>query len=357
MNTIQKISLFFKDGSSDKEYNTQLIETSGTYSVNFQYGRRGSTLTSGTKTPTPVSLEAATKIYNKLIAEKMGKGYKPGDDSGNYISVAGTPAVKEVVFIPQLLNPIDESEVERYLKDDSFGAQEKKDGLHQPFHKKSGSILVTNKKGQSIGFPALLEASLQTVKDLLVDSEAIGSVYHAFDLLEDNGEDLRDLGYLKRYNRLEALFTSGALGAGQSNIALVPLAIGYKAKKTLYDSLKKKEGIVFKKLNATYKPGKAHDDMWKAKFYHELSARVAKSREGKRSVGLELLDGDKWVNVGNVTIPPNKDIPLVGSILEVRYLYAYRGGSLYQTTYEKPRTDVDVEECTVTQIHYKHEED
>lgn len=355
---INQASLYFQDGSSDKEYHLQLKEVvSNGYTVNFQYGRRGSALKDGTKTPQPVGLDEARKIYEKILAEKVGKGYRPGDTGAQYVSspdVGNPTAVKEVIFIPQLLNPIEESEIEKYLRDDSYGAQEKKDGEHQPVHKKAGKVMVTNKKGQAIGHLKALENAIHVDGDVIVDAEAIGVTFHAFDLLEAMGEDLRSLRYLDRYETLAKMFEQGLF---TDMIVLVPLAIGYKAKKALYNSLKKKEGIVFKKLDAPYSPGKAHSDMWKAKFYHELSARVAKSREGKRSVGLELLDGGKWVQVGNCTIPPNKEIPAVGSILEVRYLYAYRGGSLYQTTYEKPRIDVDAEECTVAQVHYKTEEE
>jgi bifunctional non-homologous end joining protein LigD len=60
--------------------------------------------------------------------------------------------------------------------------------------------------------------------------------------------------------------------------------------------------------------------------------------------------------VGNVTIPPNKDVPAVGSVIEVRYLYAYEGGSLYQPTYKGVRDDVDTEECRMNQLIYKKEQ-
>ena len=51
--------------------------------------------------------------------------------------------------------------------------------------------------------------------------------------------------------------------------------------------------------------------------------------EGKRSVsfyGYDGYDGDKKVPLGNVTIPPNHDIPQPKSIIQIRYLYCYRGG-------------------------------
>jgi bifunctional non-homologous end joining protein LigD len=76
MKNIKEISLFFKEGTSDKEYHVQMVKSDKGVVVNFQYGRVGNTLTAGTKTPTPVSEEEAEKIYGKLLKEKMGKGYK-----------------------------------------------------------------------------------------------------------------------------------------------------------------------------------------------------------------------------------------------------------------------------------------
>ena len=46
----EKISLYYQSGNSDKVYHVQLEESDGLYVVNFQYGRRGSTLNTGTKT-------------------------------------------------------------------------------------------------------------------------------------------------------------------------------------------------------------------------------------------------------------------------------------------------------------------
>jgi len=63
---------------------------------------------------------------------------------------------------------------------------------------------------------------------------------------------------------------------------------------------------------------------------------------------------------GNVTIPPNHRVPGVGTIVEIRYLYAFReSGCLYQPTYLGPRSDVTERECAVVQLKYKsdHEED
>jgi bifunctional non-homologous end joining protein LigD len=79
---MKSVSLYYREGTSDKEYHIQLEQANGGYVVNFQYGRRGSALKSGTKTLVPVSIGAANQIYDKLLREKTGKGYVEGQSGG-----------------------------------------------------------------------------------------------------------------------------------------------------------------------------------------------------------------------------------------------------------------------------------
>lgn len=77
MKLIQQSKLYFKEGNSDKVYEIDLLELSSTeYIVNFRYGRRGSTLKSGTKTPEAVSRDKAEAIFFQLDREKRTKGYQ-----------------------------------------------------------------------------------------------------------------------------------------------------------------------------------------------------------------------------------------------------------------------------------------
>jgi len=63
----EKISLYYRAGSSDKEYHVTIEEQNGGHSVNFAYGRRGSTLLTGAKTAYPVDYETAKRIFDKLV--------------------------------------------------------------------------------------------------------------------------------------------------------------------------------------------------------------------------------------------------------------------------------------------------
>jgi bifunctional non-homologous end joining protein LigD len=259
-------------------------------------------------------------------------------------------------FVPHLLMPVEEADVEKYLKDDNYLAQEKKDGKHLTLKKIGTEITVRNKKGKAIPFSKELETVLLGLPcNIHLDTEAIGDTYHVFDLMEYDGKDWKGEGYLSRMEWLQGV--SKDFGAG---LVIVPVTVSYTAKKALYERLKKegKEGIVFKKKVGTYQLGARDERMLKAKFYKELSARVASCHPSKRSIGLELLDDTgKWVFMGNCTIGGTKPIPPVKSCVEVKYLYAYKGGSLYQPSFKEPRDDVDESECLMSQVKYKAEED
>ena len=84
-----------------------------------------------------------------------------------------------------------------------------------------------------------------------------------------------------------------------------------------------------------------------------LSAVVAKVNP-QRSVEIRLLDKEGWQPAGNVTIPANQKVPVVGAVVEIRYLYAFReSGCLYQPTYLGVRQDIEEHECIASQLKFK----
>jgi bifunctional non-homologous end joining protein LigD len=356
---MKKISLFYKEGSSDKEYHVQVVQAPGSdlYLVKFQYGRRGSTLTDGCKTPSPLPLDKAEKIFADIVKKQMAKGYTEGAEGTPY--VGGDKQDRVTGMFPQLLNPIDECDVEQYLKSPSWGAQEKKDGKHIMVKAKDGVVTASNRKGLQVGIPEPVAKAL-TGFVVELDGEMIGDVYHVFDCLSSYKLSLRASPYDTRHLQLD-----GLVGISDA-IKVVPLARTEEQKRALYARLKKenKEGIVFKRLSSVYAPGRPSSggDMLKHKFYATCSCMVVAGRDGKRSIGLALNDvkGPRdiaVVNVGNCTVPANQSIPKVGDIVEIRYLYAYKGGSLYQPTLIGIRDDLDQVACDMDQLKYKAEEE
>jgi bifunctional non-homologous end joining protein LigD len=351
--TSNRVSLYYREGSSDKVYQAAIEPKGNQFVVNFAYGRRGATLTTGTKTSSPVDYDAAKQIYTKLVREKKAKGYTEGADGTPYQHTDKQASG----ILPQLLNPIEEAEVELLLRDDNYCAQEKFDGRHILIRKQDAHIEGINKKGLLVGLPETVSNDIRNLSGSFIpDGESIGDDYHAFDLLELNGENLRPLPYRMRLVRLANLLLSSSQ---HFHVRLVETAFTTGQKTELWQRLRRenREGIVFKRLDAPYTPGKPNSGgpQLKFKFVATVSAVVAKVNT-RRSVEISLFQGRSLVSCGNVSIPANHEIPPVGAIVEVRYLYAYRDSlALYQPVYLGPRDDVEPGECLVSQLKYKAE--
>jgi bifunctional non-homologous end joining protein LigD len=358
MNAVASTHLYYAEGSSNKEYHAEIVAVPGGNVVNFRYGRRGGTLTSGTKTSAPVDLDSARKIYNKLLQSKTSKGYTP--------SVSGTPyqctdaAGLKTGFMPQLLNPITEAEAMRQIEDNAWTAQEKMDGERRAAHADNHGVIGINRKGLNVPLPQALADELQTISvnsgAIRVDGEIIGDILFVFDLHVHQGKSICALPWIQRMHLAEAVL------AGCSHIKTVPVAVSQKEKRSLWNKVKAahREGIVFKRINSLVTAGRPNSggDWLKFKFTDSASCCVMAINVGKRSVQIGLFDqGDSapLIPVGNVTIPANHDVPAMGEIVEVEYLYAYKGGSLFQPVYHGKRMDLDIAACIIGQLKYKPE--
>lgn len=344
----QQVSLYFQQGSSDKEYHAQIVKENKLFVVNFQYGRRGGALKGGTKTNTPVPLEEAVKVYEKLVKSKTAKGYSAGETG----EIFQSPKLEDRAtgIYPQLLNEIKtEEELMAMIEDDDFVSQEKNDGECRLLKKDAETTIGINKKGLSVPLPKCIESSMKEIGT--VHGEIIGDHLFIWDILSHGNKCLKNKPYLMRLDTLVTL----DLG---DNITVVETAVGKEAKLAMLKKLRKenREGIVFKRIKHKYKEGRpaSGGDVFKYKFYKTATCRVQDHTKGKRSVGLEMIDSGV-VRVGKVTISANKEIPAVGSYIEVRYLYAYKGGSLYQPTYLEERSDQDETDISLSQLVYKAE--
>jgi bifunctional non-homologous end joining protein LigD len=353
---LEIITLYYREGTSDKIYQCNIESAGERFVVNFAYGRRGSTLNTGTKTNVPVDYEDALRIFNKLVKEKTSKGYTPGQSGTPY----QTPDTAErfTGILPQLLNPIDEHEANRLIQNSAYVMQQKFNGRRMIIRKQDNEIHGINKKGLIIGLPETVAKDIQNLPgNFILDGECIGDVFHAFDLLMFNNQDLRPNPYHQRLTALMNLLMS----AQHRFIKYATTAFTPNQKVELHSMLwiAKQEGVVFKRLDAPYTPDRPNSGgpQLKHKFYATVSCVVSKIN-AKRSVEVRLLGQDGWMLCGNVTIPANHKIPAVGQVIEVRYLYAHKeSNALYQPIYQGSRDDVEVEECVLTQLKYKPEDE
>lgn len=333
-------TLYFREGSSDKVYQAHLVQDGAGWSVNFEYGRRGGPLKAGTKTSRPLPRGEAKRVFDGLVREKTAKGYSPGEDG---VRFAGTElAGRKTDHQPQLLNPVEDPE--GYLSDAAFWAQEKFDGQRILIEKRGVTVTGINRRGLATGLPEpLVNVIGGCPGDFVVDGELVGATYHAFDILGDGP-------YSARLERLrETLGTH------------VTTARTLTEKQQLLADVKARggEGIVLKRHDAPYTPGRpaSGGSQLKHKFTQSASCIVHGANGGKRSVELGLFEAGAIRMVGNVTIPANHKVPASGAVVEVRYLYAFPGGSLFQPVYLGPRDDITPEDCLASQLKMKAPED
>jgi predicted DNA-binding WGR domain protein len=355
--TLQSASLHYREGNSDKVYQAAIEPKGDGYLVTFAYGRRGNTLTTGTKTTHPVNLAEATKAFDKLVASKVAKGYqysfasagetKPYQQTGDEGRDSGIRC--------QLLNAVDENELSRLLTNSTHCLQEKHDGRRLMVRKQGYTITGINRRGLVVAIPEAIHDAVEQIPfDVLIDGEAVGDTLHAFDLLEVKGTCMRKRRYIDRFASLMMIMPPGF-----DAIRWISTMVSPDDKLETYEELRaaNREGVVFKDMDAPYSPSRPNSGGPQLKFkFVESASFIVTGINLKRSVTLGLYDGDTLVPAGNVTIPPNHAIPQVGNVVEARYLYALKqSGSIYQPVYQGRRTDIPATECVVEQLKFKSE--
>lgn len=393
-----RTDLAYKSGTSDKVYHIWVENVGANWFVKFRYGRRGSTLTDGIKVG-PTDTRSAEKVYLDIVKEKIGKGYKtikpPEPKKGEphtskdfkrkpllgvaAVSSADLIGASEVIQEKtkdgekitatwtlgdttscQLLNPITEDDLKGFIDDDKWVLQEKHDGRRMLLGFSEGITEAHNRKGQLLPPPEEYCSALQSSFEgfaFVIDGEACGDKFYAFDILWLEGLDCRKLPLHERLINLGMLIRSGA---PQDVIRQVVTAETKGEKKKMLETIRKRngEGVTIKDRDCPYTASRpnSYGPALKFKFVETVSCQVI-GVNAKRSVEIGLYRDelgrkhDVAISVGNVTIPANFDIPEVGDVVEVQYLYAYKGGSLYQPVYRGERDDVPVD--TFNELKYK----
>lgn len=371
MKVVRSIQLFFQEGKSDKVYNATLIdEGDGKYSVEVEWGRRGAKLSRGRKA-NKVALAAAEKAYAKLVREKTSKGYEELTETVQPQAVAppegqgsgsrATGVREKIGQAAQLLNPIEHDELDAWFDDDAVIAQQKLDGNRVLVHIDE-QIRATNRAGQLTNIHASITEALESVpRKTVIDGELIagedGPVYWLFDVLHIAGEDLRGLGYLERWQRLDGEIEP----AIDHPIRILDYAQGKEAKRALYERLRagQAEGIVFKRCDAPYEPGRPSSGGAQVKHKFVKSADVVILENAGNAYRMGVYDGEELRVVGKVFAGTTNesraelDARLAAGerpIAEVRYLYATDDEQLYQPVFVRLRDDKDARACLLAQL-------
>ena len=364
MSVIKEIELFYQEGTSDKVYNAMIVKDGDAYTVKVAWGRRGSTLNQGAKA-VKVALAVAQKKFDSLVREKTNKGYQAITGAVKPAAVAppigegsGSKAPRaraKVGHSAQLLTAIEDDELDRFLANDAMIAQQKIDGMRVLAHVNEGEILVTNRDGQKTKVDLRPFAGLEYLPHgTIVDGELLDDGYWLFDILQLAGEDIRDRGYLERWELLDGDLEP-ALGG---DVRIVPIAVGKQHKQKLHDKLKQSgaEGIVFKDREAPYTAGRGTTQR-KLKFIK--SADVVVLENAGNAYLMAVYDGKTVFEVGKVFAgTTNASRKLLDAALgrgerpicEVKYLYATDDHQLFQPVFVRVRDDKPATQCVRAQL-------
>ncbi len=98
MKIIRSARLWFREGTSDKVYEVDLLENDALraearFLVNIRYGRRGAALREGTKTASPIVKVEAERVFDSVVVSKINEGYRRSDQpsavpSGSIVSLS-----------------------------------------------------------------------------------------------------------------------------------------------------------------------------------------------------------------------------------------------------------------------------
>lgn len=352
----QSISLFFTEGSSDKEYHIHMKEQDDGFVVYGMNGRRGGSLKMQPKTDGKAISEAdANSIYSSLLKTQLKKGYSPMESG---IKFEGTEHAGRVTgLLPQLSNEIGMAEAERLINDDGWMAQQKGDGERRPFGVGANGAFGANRQGLAVPIPVPVAQALQALGVRVhLDGESMGAYIFAFDLTELDGGDWRHRGAEDRYRKLAEL-VEALDPIHRSAIVLAPAAFTAQEKRALLEGCQHhcQEGLVFKRKEAPYvadRPVSGGDSL-KLKFWAHADVVLGDLNTGKRSAPIHGFDaaGVK-VPLGNVTIPNNVLTPARDSVHKVKYLYAFEKGSLFEPTYAGPSL-LPMDQCKTVGLKYK----
>jgi len=350
-----------KNGA-DKDYNLHLEpDGQGQWRLIYENGKHGAALKRKDKIEGAVPYEQAKAAFDATVEDKMKTGgYVPQGAGVAYQDVVSADRISGIE--PQLLKAIPTDLVHQRMADSAYMWQEKKDGERRMIRKTtvgesaSAKVIVigTNRDGLIVPIPKeLADAVAALPLDFCVlDGEDMGQGrYAAFDLVATAADPAGQRRCEDRYLALQQLLRAAPSPYWIAVATAFTPADAKALNKAVFHA--KGEGLVGKLKDAPYTPG-VSEDQFKFPYLDRATVFVERHDGTKRSVHIAVLDVDgNPMPLKKVTIPANYDIPPVGAIVDVEYLYAHATGGLAQPRYKGVRSDRRMEHCVASQLKFK----
>lgn len=259
----------------------------------------------------------------------------------------------------------------RFVKDPAWSMSQKADGVHCMIELAHGEVGIYGQTGEKLAhaasavhFDALRRAFGPLAREGLegiFDGELLpgtGTLW-LFDVPELGHLAGHDTPFGDRRNVLEAVWRmfSGTPGWG-TTVRMLPEARTTEEKAALAAAVEANggEGVMVKRLDAPYEPGRRVKHGLKIKYVKTadviVSARDIVGSAGKVSKNAELEcvdENGQRVTVGRCSMIGKADAQ-IGDVIEVAFLYATADLVLYQPRMMKMRPDKAPGDCGIGQL-------
>jgi len=253
----------------------------------------------------------------------------------------------------ELLTEVTPQQAARLIQDPNYGGQEKENGKRRIIVRNGNEVFCFNREGEKRDLPpAVVRVILShRLTRVIIDTELCGTKVaprvRVFDALIFGDELLGQRPYWFRLDRTHEefdnfhpmFFVLYTARTSEEKLALV---------KKLY--AENAEGMVFKRMDAVYKQGRAGQH-FKLKFWKDAEfVVIGPSPEGHDSVEIGVYKKNgKLHRVSGVSLIGRERV-VAGDVITVKYLYATKGLHIVQPVMLQKRDDKQPKACTVDQL-------
>jgi bifunctional non-homologous end joining protein LigD len=260
---------------------------------------------------------------------------------------------------PMLARPF-EGDVDTYALNSEWVFEQKIDGKRALVHVNDREAVAYNRQGEETGMPDTVYKAFDHKgfdSQWVFDGEILDHILWVFDVLicpgADGGvTDLRDLAFSARRQFLEGLFDTW----DPEHVNLVRQEHVDVKKSMLLKQVHENggEGVVIKHLASKYEGKRSHNWL-KLKFTKTHEVVVTNLNRGDKDLAVDIgyTHEGELVEAGGLKVPERFiELVEVGTVVEVRYLYATNDHKLYQPVFLRLRDDKKPEECTTEGLQY-----
>lgn len=258
---------------------------------------------------------------------------------------------------PMLASEANKNRLISLCEDDRFYGEKKIDGVRMLAHVGGGTFAFMSRTGKALSVSPLVLGEFKSFVDaktmFVLDGELLDNTFWMFDFVKAGDSVTPDLPFEQRRGILEEFVARWNPGSAVRLLASTRDATAKTAlAKTIIEE--RGEGLVFKRFDAPYLPGKKCDNFLKVKFRCDVDCVViALGHNGKANMTLALFDppNPKPVPVGHCgALTGDGPRVQVGDVVQVTCLYASDNNKLVQATMPKIRTDKAATDCTLDQL-------